>query len=1090
MYLADTCPEIRLSRFMSVKLFDAEQSLPAHFCAQVAMHGDRPAIGTGDWRPTYARLDMAANRFAHALTRAGAKPGDRIAIVMQHDGPQIAASLAALKAGATVVVLNRTDPPARLRAIIGATEPTLMVTDDNNAKLAADVWEGGSGALLFDAHHSQGRSHDPGIALSPHATAVLMYTSGSSGRPKIVKQTHRFVLHNALRHTMTQRLHADDRIALIAALSGAQGMGTAWSALANGASLFLHATMEKGVADLACWLNEHRITIYVSASSVHRHFMRTLDDGVSFPSVRLVQVTSEWATAEDFRTYQKHFPPPCEFIHGLGSSETGNVTRMRLMHGDLVEDGRLPIGQPSEGIEVLIVDQTGQPVAPGQTGEMLVRSRYLTDGYWRDEALTRERFGRDPATGLMTYRGGDLARINALGHLEFMGRKDAAVKVGGFYVDPSTAEAALVQLAFVERAAIVPGNRPNGEALLAGYVQLRAGQTSSPAAIRRALRDILPRYMVPSVIRIVDNIPLTPQGKIDRERLKHAQPLTSVAGRTQAPATATETLVAEIWSAEFGIDQVGRHDDFFDLGGDSLIAAVVAARLQDARGVQVSLGMIIDHPSLSEFALAVDQMATAEQLSEPPLVRVSRDKPLPLSPAQKRIWNYCRNERQSIGYIMAPLFQIIGPLDANVLQECISEMARRHEMLRTTFSMINGEPAQSVQPPSIVPLPVVDLTGSADPGREANVLGEKDVQRGLDLLRQPAVRFKLYKIRETEHWLSRISHHIISDAWSWTAFFNELDSLYAARMRGADLSLPKPNVLDYCDYAVWQQAEFNRVPLSERKSFKWWRNEFATKCETPILPFARATARTDAHPSEGVFEVNLGQEITRRLDELGRKERATQYAVRLSAFAALLAGTTGKPDVLVGSYVANRTSLPTQSMFGLFANFAPVRISCRPQMTFRELLAAVTGKLAAIYSVGEIPFDELRKELSRVGVAVPEVKAIVLVSLDPREFELGDLVVKRLRWSHPASMPWGFTMTFVARTEEGRVATRFDAGIYDPAAVHAFVNQLCRVCDAVARRPDRPLSELLLESGVIWNGDSNRLRSSSWLRLWPRRHNQ
>jgi amino acid adenylation domain-containing protein len=776
--------------------FDAEQSLPAHFRAQVAVHGGRTAIGTGDWRPTYAELDATANRFAHTLIHSGAKPSDCAAILMRHDGPQIAALLAALKAGAVVVVLNRTDPPARLRAIIAATEPTLIVTDADSAKLAAEVWHTGSSMLQFDPRDTRGPSQNPAIDLSPHATAFLMYTSGSSGQPKIVMQTHRFVLHNALRHTVTQRLQPDDRIALLAALSGAQGMGTAWSALANGASLFLHATMEKGVTDLASWLNHHQITIYVSASSVHRHFMRTLDDQTSFPSVRLVQITSEWATAEDFRTYLHHFPQNCEFIHGLGSSETGNVTRMRLVHGDVVEDGRLPIGQPSEGMDVLIVDEAGRPVAPGETGEMMVRSRFLTGGYWRDEALTRERFSSDPTSGLMTYRGGDLARVNARGLLEFMGRKDAAVKVGGFYVEPSTVEAALLQLASVERAAVVPWNRPNGEAQLAAYVLLRAGQKSSAAAIRRALRDILPRHIVPSIIRFPDAIPLTPQGKVDRERLKQDRPAPSANAEAEPPATATEALVAEAWLAEFDVDHIGRHDDFFDLGGDSLIAAVVAAKVHAATGVELHLVMFADHPTLSELAALIDRRRGMAG-SEPPLVRVPRDGPLPLSFAQERAWKLSHTDGRSHSETYVTPYRIVGPLDRDLLRDCMSELVRRHENIRTTFTTVDGTPMQIVHDPEPVDLQTFDLAGAPDPERHARRIFEAAATHPLDLTKLPLWFFVLIRLRDGEHWLLRICHHIVYDALSSDMYFRELAELYTARRRGETPALPVPPELQY-----------------------------------------------------------------------------------------------------------------------------------------------------------------------------------------------------------------------------------------------------------------------------------------------------
>lgn len=1080
-------------------LFDPEQSLPARVRAQVAVRGAHQAIATGAWRPTYAELDAAANRLAHGLIAAGIKPGDRVAILMRHDGPQIAAMLAALKAAAILVVLNRTDPPGRLREVVGATEPSLIVTDADSGRLAAQVWGRDDGGVMsFDPQTLSGPAHDPAIEVSPSATAVLIYTSGSSGRPKVVRQTHRFVLHNALRHTVTQRLHPDERIALLASLSGAQGMGTAWSALANGAILFLHPTMEQGVADLASWINEHRVTIYVSASSVHRHFMRTLDDGASFPTVRLVQITSEWATADDFRTFQRYFVPGCEFIHGLGSSETGNVTRLRLVHGDVVADGRLSIGQPSEGMQVLIVDEAGNPVAPGEAGEMMVRSRFLTGGYWRDNALTEQRFSTDPATGLMTYRGGDLARVNARGLLEFMGRKDAAVKVGGFYVDPAEVEEALLRLPGVERAAVVPRSRPNGEAVLAAYVQFRDRQGRSADAVRRALQAILPRYMVPPIIQLPDTIPLTPQGKIDRERLKREHSAPAAGGQGEPPVTATEAVIAEAWAVEFQLVRVGRQDDFFDLGGDSLIAAVVAARIHEALGLQISIGTFFDHPVLVDLARVIDAQerppAVDAAALAPPATPVAREGRIPLSFGQEFYCHTSQRGEQSALHVATSHFRVAGPLNKDVLRESISATTQRHDILRTSFSL-DGQPAQVVHPAVTAQLAFYDFAG--DPGAANKAAGViKEVTRQpFDITRLPLFRFTLIRFSENEHWLLFTHHHVIWDGWSSNVFFRELGPIYEARLEGrGDPELDPPR--QYGDYARWQREAFRPASPAFCSELTWWMNHLLTavdpdqpgyrrallecirrasplprfvkksigtlfrglfRTSTPVvpeLPFGRARALSGLDPAEGFMSLTIASDTSRRLSELGRRVGATHFAVRLAGYAAMLAAQSGNPTISVGTYFSTRNRAVTRDLIGFCANHAMLVLHCDGTQSFRNVVVAVRDHLRAIQGHGEFPYEIVQDEARAWRIRLPQIRSHVSIAVPHADIKFAGLRVSYIRDSVRAAMPPGFEVKFDQGAGTDDCTVLFDAHVYDPAVVRAFLGRFIRLLDVVSHDPD------------------------------------
>ena len=445
-----------------------ELSLPARFERQAILYPSRTALGSGVWQPTYEELNAAANRLAWCLLSHGGARGDRIAVLMRHDTPLIAAVLAVLKGGRTVVVLNPTDPPARLGQVLDDAAPVLIVTDAANRQLAEHVAGEGRRVVCSEVRSSDSRSGNPKVDVLPDDLAFLVYTSGSTGRPKGVMRTHRCALRYARVANLAMGPLFGERIALLGSLSAGQGVSTTWCALLNGATLCPFPTMEKGVAGLAGWLHEHKITVYMSSASVFRHLMKTLKGGERFPRMRIVRLGSEPVTSDDFRAFQEHFADGCTLIIALSSSETGSVTQLRLGRNARVDPGRLPVGRPVEGVELLLLDEDGREVAQGETGEMVIRSRYLSPGYWRNPQLTAQRFAGNGA--LRTFSSGDLACIASDGLFRFMGRKDARVKVRGYRIEPSEIEETLLAQPGVRGAVVCADFRPTDDALLVAYV--------------------------------------------------------------------------------------------------------------------------------------------------------------------------------------------------------------------------------------------------------------------------------------------------------------------------------------------------------------------------------------------------------------------------------------------------------------------------------------------------------------------------------------------------------------------------------------------------------------------------------------------
>jgi amino acid adenylation domain-containing protein len=1047
-------------------LREADETLTTCFERVVAIHGLRTALVSDRWQPTYAELNRTANRLAHAIVARGGAPGDRVAILMEHDAPAVTAVVAVLKAANVVVALNPSHPAERLRQIVEDSEPNIIVTDLANRQLAADIAGPRRAILNFEDGSAEGSDLNLSIVIPPDQTAVLGYTSGSTGRPKAVMMTHDKFRRNSTIHTEAMSYTAEDRLPLFGSLSNGQGISNICCALLNGAALCPFPVVVRGVTGLADWIECHRLTVYSSSASIFRNFITTLREGLIFHRVRAVRLSSESATSNDFQMFQKHFPDDCVFVHTLSSSETGNIAWSCRAKYDNVPEGRLPVGLPSRGHEVLLLDANARPVRPGEIGEIVVRSRYLSKGYWRDPELTARRFsGELDDRGTRLVHTGDLGRINSDGLLEFYGRRDDQVKIRGNRIEIGEIEQALHKLHGIKRAMVEVIARPAHEPVLVGFVTLHGSYAWSATKLRRALRAALPDAMVPSEFVILDAFPLTPTGKIDREKLRQDHRPARDPTKTPQLKTESERLLAGLWADIFELSDIDRDDDFFALGGDSLLAAVVGARVHEAVNVTLDLGMFADHSTLAGLARVLDELRTAGADGSAAITPVPHDKPLPLSLFQERIWNFCQRTETAAGYVFTRSHRVLGPLDGDLLRDCINDLARRHECFRTTFHLLEGRPVQIIHAVAPDHLSFLDLSGSDNPEQEADRIFKTEARATIDLDQLPIVRFKLVRIRHDEHWLFRVGHHLIADGSSWNRYFRELALLYEAKLIGNEPALSDPMPLQYADYAVWQRKALAADGSLFREVTNWWRDILARPRRIGDLPFRRAEPPADVDPAQGTIPWQLEPNLVRRLDELARGAKVTDFVVRLAAFSALLADETGERDVVIGTYFVNRSRWATQDMLGLLTNLALLVFEIDSEMTFRTLLSVVMDTVFKTERRSEIPHEKLCEHLQTTGVRAPEVRVIFSMASDHSDVHFSNITLRR-RPPEVARMPWGFTFYMDERIPDNCSAV-FDASLYDPAGVRRFIARYRRLADAASQQPDLRLGELLAMSRNI-----------------------
>jgi amino acid adenylation domain-containing protein len=589
-----------------------EQSLPERFEQQVHQHGDRLAIKSDKVVWTFDALNQVANRLAHWLLHSRGTPAEPIALLFDHGADVIAALLGVLKAGKFYVVLDASYPRQRLHSMLEDCAAQVIIADSQNLTLARELSHGALEIVDFAALDEHLPHGNPGVYPTPEQLAVLLYTSGSTGRPKGVMHTHRTILADVRNLTNDWCISMHDKWLLHTSMSFANSVRTIYGALMNGASLYPYDVKAKGFGALPNWLLTNGITIFRTIPTTFRHFMSTLSETQTFPTVRLLVVGGEPMFNRDLHYFEQHFLPHCMLVHPLGPTECLTVCWSCIPHGMHIEDTKLPIGYPLRDKDVLLLDEERREVATGEVGEIAVRSRYISPGYWRDPERTHAAFFPDSlGDAQRIYLTGDLGLRLPGGCLVHIGREDFQVKIRGFRIDVSEIEMALLTIDGIQEAIVVSREDARGEQRLVAYFASKRQPALSVSQIRQHLRHVLPEYMMPSAFVSLDALPKLPNGKTDRRMLPpppDERPVLETA--FVAPETATDIELARIWSEVLGCAQVGIHDNFFDLGGNSLLATRMTARVMQTFRLELPLKVVFESPTVA----ALGTMIMQEQL--------------------------------------------------------------------------------------------------------------------------------------------------------------------------------------------------------------------------------------------------------------------------------------------------------------------------------------------------------------------------------------------------------------------------------------------------------------------------------------------
>ena len=1031
------------------------------FEAQVEQDAEAMALICEDQELTYGELNRRANQLAHHLRRLGVGPEVLVGLCVERSLEMIVGLLGILKAGGAYVPLDHAYPAARLKLIIDDAQPPVVLTQE---RLAAELPEYEGLCLRLDADWdviAVESDENPSPVTTTRNLVYVIYTSGSTGTPKGVAVEHGQLLNYV--HGILDKLALPFAATFATASTFAADLGNTaiFPALCSGGCL--NVILPERFSDpdaLADYFSRHPVDCLKIVPSHLAALLTGSEPGKILPRERLILggEASGWGLIEKLRA----LAPDCRILNHYGPTETTvGVLTYPVEEADL-NSATVPIGYPIANTQLYLLDSNLQPVPIWATGEVYIGGFNVARGYHNSPELTAEKFLANPfATeqGARLYRSGDLARYLPNGAIEFLGRRDHQVKVRGFRIELGEIEAALSSHPFVQQSIILVREDEAGEGRLIAF--LVPAQEPRPATdeLRRWMDQRLPHYMVPSAFVMLEQMPLTPNGKVDRQALLalgtgHADRKLFV-----GPRTIVEEVIAGIWMEVLRVDQVSIHDNFFEIGGHSLLATQVISRLRAVFQIEFPVRRLFEHPRLAELAARVEtSLRTAEGVLAPPIVRVARDQELPLSFAQQRLWFLAQLEPDNSSYNIAGVVRLKGVLEVGALVASFNEIIRRHEILRTRFASVGGRAQQFVMAATPLSLTVTDLSelGSEEREQQLQELAGAEAREAFDLAHGPLLRVRLLRLAEEEHALLLTIHHIASDGWSMGVLLKEFKVLYEAYARGEESPLAELEI-QYADFAHWQR-EWLQGEVLERQ-LGYWKEQLAGAPALLELPtdYPRPAVQTfrGAHQS-----LTLPVELTTELKALTQRSGVTLFMTLLAAFQTLLSRYSGQDDIVVSTGIANRNRAETEKLIGFFVNTLVLRTDLSGDPTFAELLERVREVTLGAYAHQDVPFELLVEALAPERDArYTPLFQVMLVLQNARAGEAVKLEGLQISGAggESGSAKFDLTLFVEERGEELGLVLEYNTDLFASRTTEQMLESFRRLVEGIVATPERSI---------------------------------
>ncbi|MGD0555204.1 MAG: amino acid adenylation domain-containing protein, partial [Streptosporangiaceae bacterium] len=1019
--------------------------------ARAAASPDAAAVVCGSEWLSYRELEERAGRLARLLTSRGAGPRRVVAVLMDRSADLVVALLAVLKTGAAYLPVDPGYPAGRIEYMLADADACLVVADRPWDQLAADApvlvpGTGPAGTAVDDA--------GTGIPGHPDQLAYVMYTSGSTGQPKGVTVPHR-AIDRLVRGPGYAELGSGDVVALLSSVSFDAATFEIWGALANGATLAAVPAGVLSTAELGGFLARHAVTV-LSLTAGLFHEMADADPG-AFARLRYLLAGGDVVSARHCRAVLERVPSVRLVIPYGPTENTTFTTTHPVRTADLEGADGVPIGAPIGGTRVYVLDAYLEPMPAGMTGELYVAGAGLARGYLHRPGLTAERFTACPfgAAGERMYRTGDLARWRPDGELIFCGRADEQVKIRGFRIEPGEVEAVLAACPGVARAAVIVREDAPGDRRLTGYVVPASPDTDTSglaAAARDHVAARLPEYMIPAQLVVLEALPLTRNGKLDRQALP-APRQDGTSGR--APASVTEELLCGLFADVLGAERVGPEDDFFALGGHSLLAMRLVSWVRAMRGIELEVGAVFKAPTPARLAARLQQAGPARM----PLVPRPRPGRVPLSFAQRRLWFLRQLEGSSAMYNTPLAVRLEGELDTPALAAALRDVIGRHEALRTVFPASDGEPFQRILDPGELEW---ELEATAVPEADLADAVERAAGRPFDLASQIPLRACLLATGPQTNILVLTVHHIAGDHWSEAPLARDISAAYAARCQG-DVPEWAPLPIQYADYVLWQRERLgseNDPDSLLSRQVAWWQQTLAGAPAELVLPTDRPRPQVASYHGH-TADISIPAEVHVKLMALVRSQGVTLFIAIQVGFAILLSRLGAGADIPTGTGIAGRADTALDDLVGFFVNTLVLRTDVSGDPAFDQLLGRVREFWLGALEHQDVPFERLVEDLApdRSLARNPLFQVMLTVqNTATAALDLPGLRARRLPTGTGAARLDLSLLLGETRDRQGqpgglRGTVTAAADLFDPDTVQAIADRFTRVLAAAADDP-------------------------------------
>ncbi|MEW6736579.1 MAG: amino acid adenylation domain-containing protein, partial [Acidobacteriota bacterium] len=1052
------------------------------FQAQAAKSADAVAVIFADQQLTYRELNNRANQLAHYLNHFGVRPEVKVGLCVERSLDMIVGILAILKAGGVYVPLDPAYPKDRLAYIMADSEMPIVITQE---KLVENLPDHKARIIYIDSHLTaiqQMSYKNPTNSVTPENLAYIIYTSGSTGMPKGVLVEHRGMFNLSEAQLEIFNLQKEDHILQFSSLNFDASIFEIIMALKIGATLYLtdqHSLMPgPGLIRL---LKEQHITTITIPPSV----LEILPTEV-LPALHTIIVAGEachlnlverWASGR-------------RFFNAYGPTE---ATVWATTAQCLNNHAKPNIGRPIANTQIYILDRDLEPVPIGVAGELHITGEGVTRGYLNRPDLTSEKFIPNPFTGkpgTRLYKTGDLARYLPDGNIEFLERIDTQVKVRGFRIELGEIEAVLSEHPAIDQAVVLTKDDDSGKKRLVAFLLAKRDIVTTSNELKNYLRQRLPEYMLPAGFVMLERMPLTPNGKINKSALLALNNNEStLEENTVAARTPIEELLVGIWEEVLGQKCVSTHHNFFELGGHSLSATQVLSRLLEVFQVELPLNSMFEAPTVAGLAEKIEIARRAkEESSVLPLKPIQRDKFLPTSFAQQRLWFLHQMEPDNAFYNISMGIRISGNLDRDVLLESFNRIIDRHESLRTVFVNNNGTPVQIISESGSLTIPLINLTDLPDDEREAKaqMLIEQESQKPFELSGESLLRATLLQLSEEVYILLIVIHHIISDGWSMGLLLKELAIHYQSLLEGRSLQLSELPI-QYADFSVWQREWLQGEVL--QKQLSYWKSRLDGAPTVFELPTDRA--RPVLETFRGAKQsFLLSKTLTEELKTLSRKEGCTLFMTLLAAFKVLLYRYTNQQDIVIGSPIANRNRHEIENLIGFFVNMLVLRTDLSGRPTFRKLLARVREVALGAYEHQDLPFEKLVEELlsGRDTSRNPLFQVVFALHNNPLPVieisgltlnQVSDLTLNQVEIVDNKTAKFDLILHMWDKKEGIVGELEYNSDLFDPSTIERVIENFKALLTSITEYPDRSISDIPILSRsenqrilVEWNNTS------------------